>query len=367
MDSAYARSGVDTQEAAAAVSGLVNVLRTIRLTSPSRSLVASGHYASVLEVMPGLAIALSTDGVGSKVLVAEQAGRFDTIGVDCVAMNVNDVICVGARPIAMLDYIAVSRADVEMLRQLAEGLKRGAERAEIEIPGGEVAQLPELLRGSVDRTGFDISGCCVGLVETDSIVRGTECAPGDVIIGLPSSGVHANGLTLARRALLVDGGMDLDSRPTELGGSSVGEELLRETEIYVRAACDLLASDAPVHGLAHITSDGLRNLLRLEAAVGFEVCEPLPVPPVFRLIQTAGNVSEPEMHDVFNMGCGFCCVVPAAAESHAVDILASHHPGARRIGSVTSEAGKLTVPSLGLVGDSTGLWMETGHPAAVGS
>jgi phosphoribosylformylglycinamidine cyclo-ligase len=336
VSDAYAASGVDTSESARAIDALVGVLRTIDLGRPSRSRLASGHYAAVLEIAPNLGLALSTDGVGSKVIVAEQTGRFDTVGIDCIAMNVNDVVCVGAEPIAVLDYLAVERADPAMLRDIAVGLKAGAEDAGVEIPGGELAQLPELIRGHPSPNGFDLNGACVGLVALDALVTGAEAVPGDVLVGLPSSGVHSNGLTLARRALLEDGGLALDDRPPELDGASVADALLEPTVIYVRAVLDLLRSDVPVHGLAHITGDGLRNLLRLEAPVGYEVDEPLPLPPVFELIARAGGIDPEEMHDVFNMGCGFVCVVPADRAAEASSLLGTYtrRPG-RSAGSRT--------------------------------
>jgi len=345
---AYAASGVNTSESALAIDALVGVLRTIDLGRPSRSRLPSGHYAAVLEIAPNLGLALSTDGVGSKVVVAEQTGRFDTVGIDCIAMNANDVVCVGAEPIAVLDYLAVERADPGMLRELAVGLKAGAEAAGVEIPGGELAQLPELIRGHPSPSGFDLNGACVGVVALDALVTGSAAAPGDALIGLPSSGVHSNGLTLARRALLKDGAFALHDRPAALGGASIADALLEPTVIYVRAVLDLLRSGVPVHGLAHITGDGLRNLLRLHAPVGYEVADPLPVPPVFDLIAASGGIDDAEMHDVFNMGCGFVCVVPADGASDAVAVLERHHPGTRPIGRVTGDAGTVTVPPRGL-------------------
>ena len=349
MTDAYAASGVDTSESARAIDALVGVLRTIDLGRASRSRLPSGHYAAVLEIAPNLGLALSTDGVGSKVIVAEQTGRYDTIGIDCIAMNVNDVVCVGAEPIAVLDYLAVERAEPDMLRAVAVGLKAGAEAAGVEIPGGELAQLPELVRGHPSPHGFDLTGACVGLVALDAMVTGADAVPGDVVIGVPSSGVHSNGLTLARRALLADDAFALDDRPPELGGASVADALLEPTVIYVRAALELIRSvDVAVHGLAHITGDGLRNLLRLHADVGYEIDDPLPVPPVFDLIQRTGGIEAAEMHDVFNMGCGFVVIVPAAEAEAATALLAAHHPDARPIGRVTDAAGTVTVPPLRL-------------------
>ena len=151
-------------------------------------MVGTGHYASVLAIDERTGIAICTDGVGTKVIVAMQAGRFDTIGIDCVAMNVNDLICVGAEPIAMLDYLAVEQPDAEMLQAIGEGLRKGAELAGIEIPGGELAELPELIRGHPSPLGFDLAGAAFGTVELDRIITGSAIEPGDVVIALPSSG-----------------------------------------------------------------------------------------------------------------------------------------------------------------------------------
>src|SRR3954447_4066008 len=301
MSDAYAAAGVDIASADAGVRALVDVLKTIDPGRPSRSVLPSGHYASVLKLTPDLGLAVCCDGVGTKLLVAEQTGRWDTVGIDCVAMNVNDLICVGAEPVALVDYIAVEEPDPEVLAAVARGLKAGAEAAGVEIPGGELAQIPELVRGT------DLTAAAYGTVALDAIVTGERIAPGDALIGVPSSGVHSNGLTLARRALAT---LSLDDTPAELGGPSVADALLEPTVIYVRAVLALLRSEVPVHGLAHITGGGLDNLLRLGSGVGYRVDTPLPPTPVFGLIQRLGAVSDAEMYDVFNMGCGFVAVVP---------------------------------------------------------
>ncbi len=345
MTDAYAESGVDTAAADRGVAALVDVLRTIDLGRPSRMVTLPGHFAAVLKVAPDLGLALATDGVGSKLIVAEQAGRYDTVGIDCVAMNVNDIVCVGAEPIALLDYLAVEQADPEVMRRIAVGLRRGAELAGIEIPGGEVAVLPELIRGHPSPHGFDLTAACVGIVPLDAIVTGAECRPGDALIGVPSSGLHSNGYSLARSAL---GTLALDDRPDALEGATVADALLEPTVIYVRAVLELLRSGLRVHGLAHITGGGLLNLTRLNPAVGFEVSEPLPVPPVFELVRELGGVADAEMWEVFNMGCGFCAVVPESTAGAAAALLASHHPGARRIGTVTDRARRIDVPATGV-------------------
>jgi phosphoribosylformylglycinamidine cyclo-ligase len=344
MSDAYAAAGVSIASSDAGVRALVDVLRTIEPGRPSRSILGSGHYASVLRLTDELAIALSTDGVGSKLVVAEQTGRLDTVGIDCIAMNVNDLVCVGAEPIAMLDYLAVEQPDPAALAQIARGLKTGAEDAGIEIPGGELAVLPELIRGHPSPNGFDLCGAAFGTVAPDAIVTGDAIVPGDALVGLPSSGLHSNGYTLARRALLTDGGLGLDDAPAALGGATVADVLLEPTVIYVRAVLELLACDIPVHGLAHITGGGLANLLRLNDGVGFAIDAPLPVPPVFGLIAELGAVADAEMWDVFNMGCGFVAVVPADRADEAAALLGARHPGSARIGTVTASAGQVERP-----------------------
>jgi phosphoribosylformylglycinamidine cyclo-ligase len=324
---AYSSAGVSQREADSAVDALVASLRLIETGKPSRVVDLPGHYASVLRLDERTGIAFGTDGVGTKMVVAERLGRFETIGVDCVAMNVNDLVCVGAEPIAMVDFILCSRADPEVCGAIGEGLRRGAELAAIEIPGGEIAQVGDVV------SGWELGGSAIGLVRLDEIVTGRRIETGDAIIGIPSSGLHSNGYTLARRAL---DGVPLED---ERLGRPLGEVLLEPTEIYVRAVLELLGSEVDVRGLANVTGDGLNNLLRLSRTVGYEIDAPLPVPPVFELIAELGGVDESEMYEVFNMGCGFCCVVPDGDAPAAVEVLDRHHPGTRRIGSVTDRAG----------------------------
>jgi phosphoribosylformylglycinamidine cyclo-ligase len=331
MNDAYAKAGVSQSDAERAVAALVAALGK---PEKSRSVLASGHYANVIALDDETGIALSTDGVGTKLLVAERLGRYDTVGIDCVAMNVNDVICVGAEPLAMLDYLAVERADPEREAAIGAGLRKGAELAGIEIPGGELAQLGELVRG------FDLAGACFGVVKIGEIVTGAAIQPGDALIGLPSSGLHSNGYTLARTAL---DGLDWGEDPGGLG-RPLGEALLEPTEIYVKPVLELLRSDADVRGLAHITSGGLGNLLRLDAKVAYEIEDPLPVPPLFSLIAERGSVADTEMADVFNLGCGFVCVVAAEDEAAALELLQSHYPGAKTIGRAATGAGEIRHP-----------------------
>jgi phosphoribosylformylglycinamidine cyclo-ligase len=328
-EDAYARAGVDQNVGDAAVGALVEALGPAGPGRSDRQLVGAGHYASVVRIDERTAIALSTDGVGTKLKIAAELGRWDTVGIDCVAMNVNDLICVGAEPVAMLDYVACPSADPDQLRALGAGLRRGAELAGVEIVGGELAQLGEMV------SELDLVGACFGTVAPDAVIDGGAIEPGDAVIGLPSSGLHSNGYTLARRSLA---DVPLDD---ERLGRPLGEVLLEPTEIYVASTLDLLRSAVAVHGLAHITSGGLGNLLRLNDAVGFEIDDPLSVPAVFDLIRELGEVDEAEMHRVFNMGCGFCCVVAASDVDAALELLGRSYPEAKRIGRVTDRPGAI--------------------------
>jgi phosphoribosylformylglycinamidine cyclo-ligase len=324
---AYTQAGVSQSGADAAVGALVAHLSRIDTGKPSRVVPLPGHYASVLRLDDRTGIAFGTDGVGTKMVVAEQLGRFETIGIDCIAMNVNDLICVGAEPIALVDFILCRTAEPETCGAIGEGLRRGAELAGIEIPGGEIAQVGDVVNG------LELAGSAIGLVPLDGIVDGAAIAPGDAVIGLPSSGLHSNGYTLARK-VLADIPLD-DGRL----GRPLGEILLEPTEIYVRPILELLASEVDVRGLAHITGDGLNNLLRLGDGVGYEIDAPLGVQPIFELIASAGGIGEVEMHEVFNMGCGFCVTVPAADLEAALDVLRPHYPAAQRVGRVTDRTG----------------------------
>ena len=350
MSGAYAQSGVDTGAADRAVGALVGVLRTIDIGSASRSVLESGHYAAVLEVAPNLGIAVGTDGVGSKLIVAEQTGRYDTVGIDCIAMNVNDVICVGAEPFAVLDYLAVERADEDVMRAIGVGLKEGAEQAGVEIPGGEVAVLPELIRGHPSPGGFDLTAACFGTVALDAAgdrraLRARRRADRPPVLGHPLQRLLARPPG-ARRA-------DYDDRPDELGGATVADALLEPTVIYVRAVLELLRSDCRrAAGSPTSPAAGCSTSCACTPTSASTSPTRCPCRGVFDLIRRLGEVGEPELWEVFNMGCGFCVVVPEADADAAVALLARHHPGARRIGTITGDADRLAVPPFGVVGDA---------------
>lgn len=352
----YAGAGVDTDAAARGLAGL------LRWTSETAAfaegvgppLVPGGFFAAVLPVGGGLSIAISTDGVGSKSALAQITGDYEAIGWDAVAVNVNDVICAGARPVALVDYIALQYPHEDMLAALGKGMRDACERARAAVVGGELSQHPDALTGPREGYAFDVSATCVGLLEGgDPPVTGAAIRPGDVVIGLASDGIHANGLTLARRVLLGDGDpFEAAARFLPECGRSVGEELLRRTHIYVPEALALLSAGVPVRGLAHISGDGLLNLLRLNADVAYRLDALPPPPPVFEAIQREGGASAAEMRRVFNMGVGFCAVVPRASVDAALEAIASAGGAARVIGAVEEGKRRVILPSEGLVGEN---------------
>lgn len=329
---------------------------TLSFPSNAEVLTRFGQYASVLKLNDDLAIAISTDGVGTKTIVASTLGRYDTIGFDCVAMNANDIICVGARPFAMVDYLGVHTLDAEMTEQILSGLGAAAKEAGIAIPGGELAQLPEVIgsdgKSEGDPSAFDLVGTCIGTCHPDRLVLGQDIQVGDAIIGIASSGVHSNGLTLARKALLVAGRYQLADEVESLG-RSVGEELLRPTEIYVRAVVDLWEAGIDTRGLVHITSDGFTNLCRLDARVGYDIRQLPDAPPVFDLIQSMGGISSAEMYRVFNMGIGFVVIVPEPQARQAVEQISASGYSATLIGEVDDNVGVVTIRPAGLSGTLT--------------
>jgi phosphoribosylformylglycinamidine cyclo-ligase len=335
----YQQAGVDSAQASAGLQGL---LRWVTQTHAWRQDLGAvrlpiGYYANVIDIGHGMGLAISTDGVGSKLLVAQLMDRYDTVGIDCVAMNANDVLCVGARPLSMVDYLAVQTPHERLLEELGQGLYEGAKQANISIAGGELAQIGEMIKGVRDGYGFDLAATCVGVVPLDRIIVGQAIEPGDRLIGLASHGIHSNGLTLARRVLLDQERLRIDQYIPELG-RLLGEELLVPTRIYVREICTMLDGDLPIKALMHITGDGLLNMRRIQAAMGF-VIEQLPEPPaIFRLIQERGRVSDGEMYQVFNMGIGFGIVTTSAATGQVHAAARQHGVQAYDLGYAVADA-----------------------------
>ena len=337
----YRGAGVDVEREEQVLS---RVIETVGQTfafvqGVGKPVLPIGFFANVIDIGHGMGLALSTDGVGTKLMVAQMMQKYDTVGIDCMAMNVNDVLCVGARPVAFLDYIAVQYANADLIDQLMLGLKEGARRAGVAICGGEIAQVREMLASEREGWGCDLVGMCVGHVPLDRMIVGKSVAPGDVIIGIRSSGIHSNGLTLARQVLFTQNRYTVDTKFEELG-RTLGEELLEPTTIYVPEVVEALERSLAITGLAHITSDGLLNLLRLDTAshpVGYEIDQLPPIPPIFSLIQQSGGIPDHEMFQVFNMGIGFCVVVAEADAQSFMDIVKHHGREALRIGRVVSD------------------------------
>ncbi len=355
-DSKYAAAGVDT---GGAEDALARMTARLRATWPAGEGDGSvrldfRYFANVVE-MGGVGVAFCTDGVGSKALIAQMTGRYDTIGIDCVAMNVNDLICVGATPVSMVDYLAVQTPDAERLDEIAKGLAAGAALAGISISGGETAQLPDIITGIEGGFAFDLAGAAIGTVDPAKIIVGRDLAAGDAVIGLASSGIHSNGLTLARQILFADAGYAAADVLPELGGASLGEALLAPTHIYVKEVLDALGRGLAVKALIHVTGGGFMNLTRVAAEVGYVIDALPPPPPIFELIQRQGGVEDAEMFGVFNMGIGFALVVGAEDAEETLSVMASHGRAAHRIGHVTAGApGRVVLAQHGLVGEGKG-------------
>ena len=339
QDNRYRDAGVDI---AAAETGLHRIVAAIKKTWPAAGGLGAvqldiGYFANVIDIGGALGqrvgLALCTDGVGSKSIIADMMKKYDTIGIDCVAMNVNDVICVGARPLSMVDYIAVGTADAGMLGAIAVGLAEGARQAGISISGGEIAQLKDVVQG------FDLVGMAVGLVPLDRIITGRDLVPGDLVIGIESDGIHSNGLTLARRVLLEEAKLPLGEVIVELG-TSLGDELLRPTPIYVPEIVEIIDRVPRVKALINITGDGLLNLARVEAEVGFSLDDLPPELAIFSLIEKYGKVDRAEMFEVFNMGVGFCVLAAERDLAAILTILDAHGRRARVIGRVFADQAK---------------------------
>jgi phosphoribosylformylglycinamidine cyclo-ligase len=356
----YADAGVIVDGESEAMRGLLGwVKQSFALRQGvGKPLLGLGHFANVLELGGGKGLAVCADGVGTKILVAEMVEKYDTIGIDCVAMNVNDLVCVGAEPIAFLNYIAVQTLDAELLEQLGRGLYAGCEEAGVTIPGGETAQLREMIAGVREGQGFDLVGMALGTVDLDKVLLGSEVSPGDAVLGLASSGIHSNGLSLARKALFDRAGLRPDERVSELG-RTVGEELLEPTRLYVKPALALLHSDVEVKAMAHVTGGGILNMRRYQSPFSLNL-DWLPKPPtIFGLIQQAAGIGDEEMYVTFNMGVGLTAIVDSADLDKALRVVRQSGHEAWKLGQVIAEPGRqVRLKSKGLITDGERLVAE---------
>ena len=311
---AYAKSGVDIEKEEQAIKEL---LSSITSTRKGIGRPLGGHYAGMIE-FGDYALVLCTDGVGSKVKIASDLKKWDTVGIDCMAMNVNDAICVGAEPLAFVDYLAIDDPNPEVTKEIGKGLEKGAQLSNISIIGGEPASLPEIVNG------FDLAGTCLAYGKRDEIVTGESISPGDVIIGIASSGIHSNGYTLVRKIIENNDLSYTDMFPDGFyPGKTIGEVLLTPTQIYVKEIVALLKK-VNVHGLAHITGGGLRNLPRLNKKVNFVIEDPFEPQPIFTFLQKYGDVDDKEMYQTFNMGMGFAVIVAKKDVDKTLKTLKKH-------------------------------------------
>ena len=310
----YAESGVDILKEEKAIKSIISSIKSQR---KGFGKPLGGHYAGMID-FGEYALVLCTDGVGSKVKIASELRKWDTVGIDCIAMNVNDAICVGAEPIAFVDYLAIDDPKPEITKEIGKGLSKGAELSNISIIGGETASLPEIING------FDLAGACLAYVKKDKIVTGEEITPGDLIIGLSSSGLHSNGYTLARKVIYNADLAYTDRFPDGLYlGKTIGEILLTPTQIYVKETLELLKK-IKVLGIAHITGGGLRNLPRLNKDVNFVIEDPFEPQPIFNFLQKYGNIEDKEMYQTLNMGMGFAIIVSKKDIDESINILKKH-------------------------------------------
>jgi len=329
----YAKAGVDIDKKSSSIAALVEHLKYKR-KGFGKPIDLPGQFTGLID-FGDLALTLCTDGVGTKLMVADALQKWDTVGIDCIAMNVNDTICVGSEPIAFVDYIAIDRPNEKITSEVGKGLEEGARLSNMTIVGGEIAVLPELVNG------FDLAGTCLGVVEKKRIVTGEKTRAGDALIGLPSSGIHSNGLTLARR-IFEENRIGYKEKVKGLR-RSVGLELLEPTTIYVKQVLKLLDKHE-VRGMANMTGGGLRNLIRLKKGIGFEIDDPMKPQPIFKVMQDLGNVTDQEMYQIFNMGMGYCLVVP---DDIAERVAKDAGKGAKVVGHAVKREG-IRVPGLGL-------------------
>lgn len=336
----YRDAGVDVTKIRTAQKSIGAIISsTHKFISEGKVVSGFGHYAGLIKLR-GDTLALHSDGVGTKVIVAQLMNRFDTIGIDCVAMNVNDVICVGARPIGFLDYIALRQPNEQLLQDIARGLVEGARQSETAIVGGETAVLPDLIAG--DENAFDLAGMVMGTVRGRPLL-GNAIRPGDLILGVQSSGLHSNGYTLARKVLLSR--YSIDDNAEHLV-QTVGEELLVPTRIYVKPVMEIFKKKINVHGIGHITGGAFKKLARLNHGVRYEL-DQLPSPTgIFRQIQVDGGIETKEMYRTFNMGIGLCLICPPGSAEAVRRIFSKHRMHSAIIGRVEKGSGEV-IASIG--------------------
>lgn len=333
----YARAGVDVSQVRKSHEALARRLESTFKTRKGKvgyPVFPIGHYAGLVDLNDGRVLSLHTDSVGTKVILAQLMRKYDTIGIDCVAMCANDLICTGAEPIGFLDYLAMAEHNNRIVEEVAIGLVEGAKRAGMAIVGGETAIVPDLLSNEV---GLDLVGMAVGICKEKDLILGDEIRKGDVLVGIGSSGIHSNGLTLARKILLNE--YQLRKNVPELG-RSMGEELLEPTRIYVKPVLEA-TRNLEVHGLSHITGGAFAKLDRVvgQARLGASIEQLPPTPGIFRIIQRTGRISDREMYRTFNMGIGLVLVCPESEIGAVTRVFKRHGHKTLRLGVVQTNRG----------------------------
>jgi phosphoribosylformylglycinamidine cyclo-ligase len=333
----YAKVGVDVSQVRKSHEALARRLESTFKTRNAKvgyPVFPIGHYAGLVDLYDGRVLSLHTDSVGTKIIIAQMMGKYDTIGIDCVAMCANDLICTGAEPISFLDYLAMAKHDRHIVDEIAVGLVKGAKQAGMAIVGGETAIVPELLSSDL---GIDLVGMAAGICRKKNLILGNEIQNGDSLIGVASSGIHSNGLTLARKILLKE--YKIRERVPELG-RSVGEELLEPTLIYVRPVLEAIAK-VEIHGLAHITGGSFGKLERVlgQAKLGVRIEQLPPTPSIFQLIQEKGHVTDSEMRRTFNMGIGFVLVCSEEQVDPVIRMFERHGYAAFELGHAQKKRG----------------------------
>ena len=327
----YKKAGVDIIEIKKSQRAIGRLIgSTHNLQKMAKMTHGFGHYAGIVEIPGGKLLATHTDGVGTKVMISNLMKRYDTIGIDCIAMNVNDIICIGATPISFVDYIAANKNDQRIFKQIVSGLVKGAKKSSMPIVGGETAIMSDLIAGK--GFGFDLAGMVVGMLSKKEMVLGNKIKPNDVIIGIKSSGLHSNGYSLARKALL----SKYSIKDKIKGVGNLGDALLRPTEIYVKPVLEALKK-CKINGLAHITGGSFTKLLRLKQ-IGYHLESMPKTPPLMQLIEDTGVKNE-EMYKTFNMGVGFCIVAPENQVRGIQKIITKHKMKSYEIGRISKKKG----------------------------
>ena len=329
----YAAAGVDVTAGYEAVERIKPMVESTYIPGVMGALGGfGGLFAPDLSGMKQPVLVSGTDGVGTKLKLAMLTGRHNTIGIDCVAMCVNDIICGGATPLFFLDYIACGKNRPQRIADIVAGVAEGCRQAGCALVGGETAEHP----GMMAEDDYDLAGFAVGIVDREKILDGSKLAQGDALIGLASTGVHSNGFSLVRKVLDVDRA-DLAAPRAELGGQSLGDALLTPTRIYVKAIQALLASGAELHAVSHITGGGFyENVPRMmrDGLTARIQLDAFPRPAIFDLIQRAGNIPQRDMYNTFNMGLGMVLALPVQQVPQALEVLSQAGYPAWQVGSV---------------------------------